>query len=65
MFDGDKWSDKLSKILDSKIGKAYILVSKAKGADKSISKIHEINGKSYIFNEYGDRDETLVKEITL
>lgn len=65
MFDSDKWNDELSDILNPKIGKAYVLVSKAKGSKKSISKNIEIRGKFFSLNEYGDRDETSVKEISL
>jgi hypothetical protein len=65
MFDSDKWNDELSDILNPKIGKAYVLVSKAKGLKKSISKNIEIRGKFFSLNEYGDRDETSVKEISL
>ena len=65
MFDSDKWGDKLSSILDSKIGKSYLLVSRAKGIEKDISKTIDIHGKLYKLNEYGDRDETVIKEVTL
>jgi len=65
MFDGDKWNERLSSILTSKIGKAYTLIENAKGEAKPISKDHEINGVLYRFNDYGARDETIVKEIKL
>lgn len=65
MFDGDKWNDELADILNAKIGKAYVLVSKAKGAEKLISKNIEIFGKFFKLNEYGERDETNVKEVLL
>jgi DNA sulfur modification protein DndD len=65
MFDSDKWGDKLSSILDSKIGKSYLLVSRAKGIEKDISKTIDIHGELYKLNEYGDRDETVIKEVTL
>jgi DNA sulfur modification protein DndD len=65
MFDSDKWGDKLSRILDSKIGKSYLLISRAKGPKKSISKNIDIRGKLYELNEYGDRDESVIKEVAL
>lgn len=65
MFDGDKWGDKLSSILESKIGKAYLLISRAKGPKKSISKTIDIHGKLYELNQYGERDESVIKEIAL
>ncbi|MDP3122401.1 AAA family ATPase [Polynucleobacter sp.] len=65
MFDGDKWGDKLSSILESKIGKSYLLVSRAKGPKKSISKTIDIHGKLFALNEYGDRDESVIKEVAL
>jgi hypothetical protein len=65
MFDSDKWGDKLSTILDEKIGKSYLLVSRAKGPSKSILKNISIHGKLYELNEYGERDETVIKEVIL
>jgi DNA sulfur modification protein DndD len=65
MFDSDKWGDKLSSILESKIGKSYLLVSRAKGIEKDISKTIDIHGELYKLNEYGDRDESVIKEVAL
>jgi hypothetical protein len=63
MFDGDKWNDELSTILQSKIGKMYVLISKAAGLEKSIKKTVEIEGEVISLNEYGERDETVIKEV--
>jgi hypothetical protein len=41
------------------------LVSRAKGLKKDISKAIEIHGKLYELNEYGDRDESVIKEVAL
>jgi hypothetical protein len=41
------------------------LVSRAKGPKKSISKTIDIHGKLYALNEYGDRDESVIKEVAL
>jgi DNA sulfur modification protein DndD len=65
LFDSGKWDDELFAILNKKIGKTYLLVSRAKGPEKSVSKSVEINGKTFDLNEYGERDETLLKEIRL
>jgi DNA sulfur modification protein DndD len=63
MFDGDKWNDELATILRLKIGKMYVLVSKAAGLKKSIKKTVEIDGEVLSLNEYGERDETVIKEV--
>lgn len=65
LFDSGKWDQELFDILSKKIGKTYLLVSKAKGPEKSVSKSVEIAGKIFNLNEYGDRDETMLKEIQL
>jgi DNA sulfur modification protein DndD len=65
LFDSGKWDQELFDILSNKIGKTYLLVSKAKGPEKSVSKSVEIAGKIFNLNEYGDRDETMLKEIQL
>lgn len=66
MFDSDKWSDRLSLILKDKIGKSYLLISRADGDIKDIQKVIEINDRTYNLNEYGGvRTETIVKEISL
>jgi DNA sulfur modification protein DndD len=65
LFDSGKWGDELSGILNERIGKIYLLISRAKGEGRASPKTAEISGKVYELNEYGERDETLVKEIKL
>ena len=65
LFDSGKWGDELSGILSERIGKIYLLISRAKGNGNSPPKTTEVSGKVYELNEYGERDETIVKEIKL
>lgn len=66
MFDSDKWDSDLSKLLQAKVGKFYTLVSKAKGAEKEMTKKISVNGKIYSLNEYNsERDESMCIEVEL
>lgn len=64
LFDSDKWNSELSNLLSGKLGKFYIIVSRAKGAKKPENKSIFYNGKSYSLNEYdAERDESICKEL--
>jgi DNA sulfur modification protein DndD len=65
LFDSGKWGEELSGILSERIGKMYLLISRAKGEMRAASKNIEIAEKMYALNEYGVRDETIIKEIKL
>jgi DNA sulfur modification protein DndD len=65
MFDSDKFDDKLISILENKIGKLYLLISCAQGPRKSISKSITFKDRLYELNDYGERDETVIKEVAL
>ena len=66
LFDASKWDEKLEELLSPKVGKLYILVSNAKGRDKSNYKRIIINGVTYDLNRYNcERDETICQEIII
>jgi DNA sulfur modification protein DndD len=64
-FDQSKLDEGLYSVLEKRIGKIYTLVSHAKGNAKEAEKVFEIRGKRVLLNEYGERDETRVKEFIL
>lgn len=64
-FDQSKLDERLYSVLQSRIGKTYALISHAKGNAKEAEKVFELRGARVVLNEYGERDETRVKEFVL
>jgi DNA sulfur modification protein DndD len=66
LFDSAKWDQKLEELMSPKVGKIYLLVSNAKGNDKSTFKNIIIKNNLYELNRYKcDRDETILTEVQL
>ena len=66
LFDSDKWDQNLENLMTDKVGKMYLLVSNAKGNDKSTFKKINIKNNSYGLNAYKClRDETELTEVKL
>jgi|GEM_PF-3205015 len=66
LFDAAKWDQKLEELMSPKVGKIYLLVSNAKGNDKSTYKNIIIKDNLYELNRYKcDRDETILTEVQL
>ena len=64
-FDQSKLDEGLYSVLEKRIGKIYTLISRAKGNAKDSEKVFELRGKRVVLNEYGERDETRIKEFIL
>lgn len=66
LFDAAKWDQKLEDLMSPKIGKIYLLVSNAKGNDKSTFKNIMIKNSLHELNKYRcERDETILTEVQL
>jgi DNA sulfur modification protein DndD len=66
LFDSAKWDQKLEDLMSPKIGKIYLLVSNAKGNDKSTFKNIMIKNSLHELNKYRcERDETILTEVQL
>jgi DNA sulfur modification protein DndD len=66
LFDAAKWDKKLEDLMSPRVGKIYLLVSNAKGNDKSTHKNININNNLYELNKYKcPRDETIVTEVQI
>lgn len=66
LFDAAKWDQKLEELMSPKVGKIYLLVSNAKGNDKSTFKNIVIKNNLYELNRYKcERDETILTEVQL
>jgi hypothetical protein len=66
LFDSDKWDTELSKLLSSRVGKFYTLVSRAKGERKETIKTIRLKNKVINLNEYNsERDDTVCVEVKI
>ncbi len=66
LFDSDKWDAELSKLLTSRVGKFYTLVSRAKGERKETIKTIRLKNNVINLNEYNSqRDDTVCVEVKL
>jgi DNA sulfur modification protein DndD len=71
LFDDGKWNESIQgeenvpEILAPITGKAYVMVSSAEGSDKGIYSRIKIGSKIINLNTYGERDETIITEVTL
>ena len=66
LFDSGKWDQNLEDLMSPKFGKVYLLVSNAKGSDKSTHKTVMIKNNIYALNKYNcPRDETILTEVQL
>jgi DNA sulfur modification protein DndD len=66
LYDSDKWDNELSKLLTDRVGKFYILVSRAKGEQKETLKTIRMKNKVINLNEYNaTRDDSVCIEVKL
>lgn len=71
LFDDGKWNESIQgeenvpEILAPITGKAYVMVSSAEGSDKGIYSRVKIGSKVVNLNTYGDRDETIITEVSI
>ena len=66
MFDADKWRGELAQELTQRLGKFYVLVSRARGPIKDVIKTLKITGRTIRLNEYQcQRDESEIVEVEL
>lgn len=70
MFDAGKWRDELAKPIESRVGKFYVFVKRARGPEKievgrTVFQAYE-GGESYYLNEYEhERDDSYHREVKL
>ena len=66
LFDSSKWSTTISDAIKAKVGKFYLINSKAKGNFKLNQKSISINNIKYNLNEYeSPRDESICIEVNI
>lgn len=66
LFDSGNWDQKLEDLMSPKVGKIYLLVSNAKGMDKTLYKSIKIKDSVHELNKYKcTRDETKLLEVQI